>query len=496
LVAPLEKGTRILLAAQHPDGTIDSGNLKSPPDTGFVLEHACASLAVLRQNQDGRLAAAGDNLKRFILAAGEAQATGGVHTPNHRWVVCAALARINSLFPDKKYVNRIDDWLDEGIFIDADGQYSERSTGIYSQVIDGALIVIARLLNRPKLLEPVRRNLEMTVYYMHPDGEVETVASRRQDQTQAATISRYYLEYRYLAIRDENRLFAAVASQIERTQARQVKAANPLIEFLEEPLYRRALPNPAPIPSDYAKLFPGSSVARIRRDKVSATVYGGTDWPMGVASGLAHNPTFFTFRKGAAVLESVRMACNFFSEGVFRSEGLSAKGASYSLHQRFDVPYYQPLPKSERNPRGDYPLTPAADGRFWSKLNFPKRPVSNVQSIDQKITVTENNGVFELKFDITGHDGVPVTVELAFRPGGSFQGAVEEQSSRVYLFKQGVAKYVVGEDAIEFGPGQVEHQFLNLEGHTYQAHRGRLRPEGYCVYITGVTPFQRVLTIR
>ena len=90
------------------------------------------------------------------------------------------------------------------------------------------------------------------------------------------------------------------------------------------------------------------------------------------------------------------------------------------LRQRYEAPYYQPLPKEHRNANGDYPLTPAKDGRFWSKLDFPHRQMSNVQVLDQKVTVVENQGAFELHIEIDGHDRVPYAVELAFRPGGRF----------------------------------------------------------------------------
>lgn len=495
VLVALDKAADKLLSAQHDDGTIDSGNLSSPPDTGFVVQTICTALAVLQRTNLSQLSSVNGKLGKFVLSAGEALSTGGVHTPNHRWVVSSALAQINSLFPSAKYVERIDDWLGEGIYCDADGQFSERSTGIYSRVIDNALITMARLLHRPELLEPVRRNLAMNVFYMYPNGELETMGSRRQDQNMRAWISNYYLQYRYMAILDQNRQFAAVARLAEKIGLDHAELRNPLIEFLEEPVYRRPLPDPEPLPSDYARVFSNSALARIRRGDISATVYGGSDWPLGIASGLASNPTFFNFRKGKAVLESVRMFPTFFSEGPFRSSGMKAEGNRYLLSQVVKVPYYQPLPRNLRNPQGDYPLTPAGN-RFWSKLNFPQRTKSNIQTLDQKVTVTENAGAFELAFDVGGHDRVPITIELTFRRGGELEG-VEPGSTRPNLLflRQGTGRYKVGNDVITFGPGQADHEMAGMGRPPNEAYSENLQPDRYHVCITGFTPFRKTLTI-
>ncbi|HZS56416.1 MAG TPA: hypothetical protein VFA65_18570 [Bryobacteraceae bacterium] len=500
LIPLMESAAAVFTAAQHPDGTIDAGNLSSPPDTGFVVEGLATIRAVLRQENDPKLKQVEQTLDKFLLAAGEALTTGGVHTPNHRWVISAALARLNSLYPSAKYVARIDDWLGEGIYIDADGQFAERSTGIYSRVVDNAFLTMARLLNRPNLLEPVRKNLNMNLYYIHPDGEVETVGSRRQDQAMVVAISNYYLQYRYLAIHDSNLQYAAVARLIElRPGEGVVEGNNPLINFMEEPLLKKPLPEGGSIPDNYAKVFTNTRLARVRRGDISATIYGGSDWPLGVASGLASNPTFFNFRKGKAILQSVRMAGEFFGEGVFRSETFEVNGSEYALHQRFDVPYYQPLPKQFRNSHGDYALTPARDARFWSKLDFPHRRMGNIQTLDQKVVVIEKGGVFELHFDIGGHNNVPFTVEFAFRPGGEFSGSLQKISwhgADVFLLKEGSLQYRVGNDAIEIGPGQAEHQQLNLSGPSYAAHGATLETPGIRVYITGFTPFRNVVTVK
>jgi hypothetical protein len=436
---------------------------------------------------------------------GDALATGGVHTPNHRWVVCSALARINALFPAARYVNRIDDWLGEGIYQDADGLFPERSPN-YARVEVDAFVTMARLLKRLALLDPVRRHLVSNLYLIQPDGELETVNSRRQDQNRPLHVANFYLGYRYMAIRENNPTFAAVARLIAaRPGEGLVEGANPVLQFLEEPLLRKPLPDGGEIPSDYARVFANSQLVRIRRGDRASSIYGGNDAQHGIASGLAHNPTFFNFRKGKAILDSVRMGGQFFSLGVFRAEGIRVDGNRTVLHQRLEAPYYQPLPKEHRNANGDYPLTPVKDGRFWSKLDFPHRQMSNVQVLDQKVTVIEKQGQFELHIEIGGHDRVPYAVELAFRPGGQFGGAIEETAligrfgggeSKASFLKEGLGTYRVGDDTIEFGPGQADHTVISLSGHAYQAHGAQLRAAGNCIYITGYTPFKKVITIR
>lgn len=508
LIPLLERAAQAFLDAQNPDGLLDAGNLDSPPDTAFVVEALGAALLVARRRNDARLARVQEILSKFLLRVGEGLVTGGIHTPNHRWVVCAALARLNALFPSAKYVDRIDDWLGEGIYQDSDGLFPERSPN-YARVEVDAFVTLARLLNRPALLDPVRKHLNANLYLLQPpDGEIECVNSRRQDQDRAIHVANFYLQYRYMAIHDNNATFAAVARLIAaRPGEGLVEGVNPVIYFLEDPaVLRKPLPDGGAIPSDYSKVFANSHMVRIRRGGRSATIFGGEDQPTGMASGLAHNPTFFSFRNGKAILDSVRMGGQFFNLGVFRAEGLRGAGQGFVLRQRLDAPYYQPLPKEHRKANGDYPLTPAQDGRFWSKLDFPHRQVSNVQVLDQKVTVVEKApGVFELQLEITGHDRVPYAIELAFRPGGQFSGGIEESTlparfgaaeSKAVFLKSGMATYRVGDDAIEFGPGQADHTFINLGGHTYQAHGATLRTAGNRVYITGFTPLRKVLTIR
>ena len=79
---------------------------------------------------------------------------------------------------------------------------------------------------------------------------------------------------------------------------------------------------------------------------------------------------------------------------------------------------------------------------------------------------------------------------------GALQELPARDGNKIFLLKEGAGRHRVGDDTVEFGPGQAEHQFLNLFGQSYAAHGATLRAAGWCVYVTGLTPFQKVITIR
>ena len=465
LLQRLLDAAHYLFAAQHEDGTIDlrSTNFHSTPDTAFAMEWMCAAFGLLQKADDQKYARLLESLEAFMLNAGEALSVGGIHTPNHRWVVSMALARLNSIFPNDKYVSRIDAWLAEHIDIDADGQFTEKSASIYSPLTDRCLITIARLLGRTKLYEPVRRNLDMTLYYIHPNGEVVTEASKRQDKYKFGDVSPYYYPYRHMALLDGDGRFAAMANWIAETSLPRL--TRNLVYFMETPELARPLPPKAALPTNYAKLFSHSNLARFRRGEVSATL-------------LAKNKTIFSFRNGDAILQALRCAGAFFGKGQFEGEELTGENGAYIMHQKLEGPYYQPFPKNEIPDDGD-----------WEKMDREKRPKSEVQILETVIRVSEQAGAFDLEFDISGTDGVPVAVELAFRHGGRLSGVEKVADIKdAWFLKDGEGVYQHHGGKIRFGPGAYAHAWTQLRG-------AEKKLDAMSVYITGFTPFKWTLHI-
>lgn len=495
LVSLLDYTADKLIGTQRPDGTINAGNLESPPDTAFIMEPLCAGVYILSQNNKEELKPVKAKIKGFLLKTGEALVVGGVHTPNHRWVVCHALARINQLYPNPKYVKRIDEWLSEGIYMDEDGHYPERSMN-YSDVENNAFLTIGRLLDRPELYAAPRKSLAMTYYYMEPNGDLVTIDSRRQDQYDHRSIVVQYLHFRYLANYDQNGEFAAICKMIEGFPGfDRIVVEEALFHFMEDEMLKKELPTSQNPPTDFERVFTSSKLVRIRRADTTASIFGGVDWPLIIASGRSVSPNFFTYRKGEAILWYMRMSSNFFNMGHFRSEGLWEKEGKYVLYQKQEAPYYQPLPDHLKNKEGDYTLSPSVDDRFWSKMAFDQRPVSNVKTLESTITVEESEGKVTIDFEVGGLEGVTVTIELCFDKNGKLEGVIPAgEDSDNYFLEDGKGSFSMGKDTINFGPGQKDHERISrLDGEKYSVHFGSLRTEGKHVYITGTSPFTHQL---
>jgi hypothetical protein len=438
--------------AQTPDGNIDLlvTNFNSPPDTGFVV-HGVGSAACLAHRAGSREWL--DIMEPFLRRAGRGMARGGVHTPNHRWVVSSALAQIHEVFPDPAYLRRIDQWLAEGIDIDADGQFTERSTGVYNAICDRSFTVLAAKLNRPALLDPVRRNLDAMMYLLHPGFEVVTEISRRQDQYERRDMAPYWFPLQYLAAHDRNGRYAAIANRFP--------AAASLTALMEYPELQQDVPTAA-VPDDYVKMLPALEALRIRHGALSATVL------------LRNDSHFLGFRRGDAVINAVRFASAFFGKGQFIPSEWKQDGDGYLLSQQLQAGYYQPFDPPRRVAAGE-----------WGGVRESRRQ-SEICRLTQSARISETKTGLRLRLRADGTRNVPVAVEIALREGGKLEGCIEVNGS--WILASGFATYRVGNDVVRFGPGLREHSYTQVRG-------AETPVPGTRVYLCGYTPFEREIEL-
>jgi hypothetical protein len=457
LLARMRLAASCLKRNQLPSGNFDlpTTNFDSPPDTAFLtLPLANAALLAKRGGDDTLFGLCEPVLRRIAGAL----LTGGVHTPNHRWVVCEALAQLNELFPDPNLVRRIDQWLGESVDLDEDGQYNERSTTIYNAVTDRALVVIAEKLRRPALLAPVRRNLESMMYLLHPGGEVVTDISRRQDLFERGTLSRYWFPLRYLASADDDGRLATLARQ-------QQSAASLPMTMLYDRL-RKPMPGNGGLPADYERAFRGAGAVRIRRGDLSATLL------------LKGRSRFLSVRNGGCVVEAVRFASAFFGKGQFRPTEWRQEAGVYILEQHLEGPYYQPFV-----PRR------VVEAEAWEGTRG-QRPKSGGCILRQSATIREIKGGLEFTLRCEGTDRVPVAVEIALRPGGRLQGAeILANAEDAYVLRSGSARYTLNGNTLRIGPGFAEHTWTQVRG-------AEPRLPFTSLYLCGFTPLHKTIAIE
>ncbi len=431
-----------------PEGNIylPTTNFNSPPDSAFAARSAANTVLIARQAKVPEILAI---VEPRLLRLANAITTGGIHTPNHRWVVCAALAQVNELMPDSKWMRRIDQWLAEGIDLDEEGQWTERSTGGYNAITDIAFVVMADKLKRPDLLEPARKNLETMLYMRHADGEVETSFSTRQDQNTRVTMGNYWFPVQYLAVKAGDRRFGQLARELFPKNA----SLSTLIAYPE--LNRTDIPGD-PLPDDFVKEFPNNRLVRIRRKRASISI------------NTAGRDRFLNIRYGDAVIEAIRFSTAFFGKAQFVPDSASRTQNGWTLTQNLEAPYYQPFTPTRKIGPDD-----------WDKTQ-KQRPRTQICHLRQSATITEIQNGLRAEIVAEGTDNVPLTIEIKLRDNVRAEGVAGE------LFEAREARLIAGSDSIRITGGGCDHKYLDVRG-------ARPRLGSPALFITGYTPFRRTL---
>jgi len=498
----LELAAAFIVRLQHEDGTISPGwtNMHSPPDTAFVVVGLAQMYELLERQQWQALDPIRASLRLFLERTAPALLTGGCHTPNHRWVLSAALAFLYRLTGQEELKARADQWLAEGIDCTEDGEWTERSNGIYNGVSDVMLYHAAELLGRPELLEPIRKNLRMMAYLIHPDGEVVTDYSGRQDFGHKFDMSSYFLVSSLMAHRDRDPLFAALAELGgEALDHPGALPNNGLLGYMLRPELREASVQPGGLPESYrvvingqfprerylsemesaghggriyhSRLHPefGAPVARQREGKTSVTVMTETN-------------SFFALRHGAARLLGVQVSSSF-EPGFIKMNEMEQLDSGYRLSGKEEKGYYGPVPGDQLPESAGGSISP------WYLLPHQLREVTHLQQHRVQIELTETGDGWQLRVRCDKPDVLLTQISFVFGKEGAFEGGELLPAEKgAQFWKNGAVRFTAGDDWIEVDGGAHEHRAKSIRGAAFPA-------DCQTLVVNVLTPYDRTFYI-
>jgi hypothetical protein len=491
----IQRGIGYSHRAQRPSGLIDLiiSNMESPPDTAFVLQLACPLVDFARRCEGPEAAFIAEELGTFVEQGARGIVDHGFHTPNHRWVVCSALAWARTLFPGLDVMPYVNSILSEGIDINSDGEFTERSTGIYSAVCDRSLRMMADHLKMPELLDHVRKNLDLTLHLLHDDCSVVTSFSVRNDKGMRIVPVNMADSFFDMAMRDQNGVWAAAADAFvsesvpdlayERTNVEhsvadtsiRYSAANAewgwLLEpFVTHPEYRNASLPRSPLPNEYNHIAPEARLWRVRRGKLSATAAAGSR-------------NAFALRYGDVDLKAVRLFGSHINSAKFEADEFEAVPNGVRMTHRG---------AQHNRPKYDLPLgRPVPFGSFANSMN--ERGKSYQAPLDIVLTIVDVRRGFNLSVATEGGmDRIPFQIECCFRAPGDWETSdnlIGVRNGQTVILKSGYGTFHVGNEGIRIGPGAISHRMFAMRNS--DPEQGVFR-----VLLTGETPFVHTLEIR
>ena len=463
-----------MCAHRRPSGCFDlsSCNFDSAPDTAFTVNQLVDAYDLLSDSEP-EAEPVREALKDLILHACEGIAAGGFHTPNHRWAISASLLHGARITGHEAFAARARTYLQEGLDINQDGEFAERSTGIYNAVNDEQMLRIYLATEDVQYLNACRRNLSMMLDYIDPDGSLFTFNSTRQDYGHRVYPANYYglfLTAGYLA---DDPSFAGIADAIGglcREHGLALSGINWMLRFPELDTFGTDAPLPDLAHRHTSRIYEASGIGRWHRGSLCVTA-------------LAHKPNFLYLKNGSLTL-GFSVYGNVCDRRNFIADTLSGTEHGFSMHSCVDSWYYLPF-------EGDQP-----DTTDWWAMNNPETRKRHIQArlqTDVSVSVEDNAVVLDLSF--SGLDHVPARLEISVDTGCTVRSdsfVLTSNAGGQITVTQGTLEILNAEgDCFTIGPCFGAHNVLYSMGGAFQPDPGR-----FTIDLTAYTPGTHTLRIE
>lgn len=382
---------------QRPDGCIDlSGcNFASPPDTAFMVNHMLQAWRLLEKYDLPESRWLREPMLSFMTKCGEGIARGGFHTPNHRWAIASCLKHLAKIADRPEFSQRADQYLFEGLDVDENGEFAERSVAGYNKVNDDCMILLYLATGEERFLDAACANLELMKKFLEPDNSLFTNNSTRQDRGTKAYPDGYYELYLLAGYLRRNPAYGAMAEfcyRQSRLPRETLRALPWLLLYDDLDGYGAEEPFDPAMLEHYNAHMKASRIARIRSGDKSLTV-------------LEDKANFFYFQHGAMPMYMV-IYSNLCDRRNFMAQSIESIENGYRLKAHANSWYYLPF----------YPEKPATTD-WWAMDNPNTRQRFQETPLDTTVDVTMTEDGVDVHIHTEGIDKLPLRVELGFPEG-------------------------------------------------------------------------------
>lgn len=458
----------------RPDGCIDLSacNFASPPDTAFMVNALLQAWRLLEKFNPPEAQWLREPLLKLMTKCAEGIARGGFHTPNHRWVIASCLKQMAKVAGRPDFSDRADQYLFEGLDVDEDGEFAERSVAGYNKVNDNSMLLLYLATGEERFLDAACANLELMLKFLEPDNSLFTNNSTRQDNGTKAYPGGYYPLYLLAGYLHKEPRYGAMAEycyQCAQSVHEAVMALPWLLLYDDLDGYGADYPLDRSAFESYNKHFRGSRIARMRRGDMSMTVMEG-------------KANFLYFQHGAMPVYMV-IYSNICDKRNFVAQSIEPIENGYRLRAHADSWYYLPF----------YPDKPDTTD-WWAMDNPNTRKRFYETPLDTTVDVTMTEDGMDVHVHTEGIDKLPLRIELGFPEHSMLRHEsflMEGCGGQSMILAEGELE-VTGPsgDIITVSPGFAEH------GNMRRAEMGGAFAQSdkhFTVYLTAYTPVDKRL---
>ena len=469
----IHKGLDYISRVQHENGLFDyvTCNFFSAPDTAFCIVKIIPHLQYLRsrKNLTEEEILIRDRIGDIIHKGARGLLEGGFHTPNHRWAIASVLSICGKLFHEPDLTAACAQYLNEGIDCNADGEYAEKSAGNYNAVNNDAMLLLSEGLDDPSFEEHVIRNLRMMLTYWEPDDSVFTANSTRFDKDRLVYADGYYIEYLSMGVKHQIPEFLAMANHIfDVIGEKNLASPDVLIDLMNHPEWVTCETDESGTPIEYHAFYQDSGIARVRRGDYTYTVMRGK--------------SNFLYVHNGTIKLAVKIGGSFCEHRAFKAETMTQdESGAFHLHQTMRGWYYLPFK--------DKPAT-----SDWWQMDNAARDKKLGPDMDIDVTIREADDGIDLDISVSGVEGAPWRVELAFNGIDRISNehmTMPVHGDEVLVLRDSFFEVSNPVSSMQIGPAFGVHHFT--EGKEDSEAK---TPGAATVYLTDYTAFHHVIKIR